>query len=77
MTQAGEHTWDLFIRYNRCPKCGYIFEDRKDFHYHAGYYEKELECLRCHHVFTEIKNVSLKLGPLIGEGEKIEMDWKE
>ncbi|CCB85241.1 MULTISPECIES: hypothetical protein [Parachlamydia] len=77
MTQKGEHTWDLVVRYHQCPKCGAIIENREDFKYRLGHYEKDLECPRCHHAFTLVKNVSLKMGPFIGEGGAVEVDWKE
>lgn len=77
MTQKGAHTWDIILQYHRCPKCGNIIESREDYQYILGKYQKEVECDRCHHVFTLIKNVKPTFGPLIGEPEPVEIDWKE
>lgn len=76
MTQKGIHTWDLIVHYHRCPKCGYIIESRKDYLYYQGEYQKQLECGRCHESFSVIKKSKPSFGPLIGEPEPIEMEWK-
>jgi DNA-directed RNA polymerase subunit RPC12/RpoP len=47
MTQKGNHTWDLYVGYYRCPKCGCIIEDRQMLK------EKEITCGRCNHHFVE------------------------
>jgi len=74
--QAGEHTWPLYVRYHRCPKCGAIIESREDFHYVLGQYQKDLECQRCQHAFTITKQVTPTFGPLIGEPQPPEFDWQ-
>lgn len=76
MTQKGEHTWDLYLRYHRCPNCGFIIETRKDFENRFGKYIKELICTRCHHKFTLTKREKPAFGPLIGEPQPIEFDWE-
>ena len=39
MTQKGSHTWDLHIRYYKCPKCELIVESRKK--------QPEIVCSHC------------------------------
>jgi uncharacterized C2H2 Zn-finger protein len=73
--QSGKHTWDLYIRYHKCPSCNYIIESREDYEYEMGKYIKHLECSRCKHEFTEVKEGSQTIGPLIGKPEKPEFDW--
>ncbi len=46
------HTWELYLRYNQCPKCGRIIECRKDV--------KEQKCPSCNHLFTVEKKKSTK-----------------
>lgn len=75
MTQKGEHTWDIVIRYHRCPKCGYIMENREDYHYRLGKYQKDLVCNRCGTAFTETKKARHTFGPLFGEGDHPEFTW--
>jgi rubredoxin len=77
MGQKGAHTWDLYLHYHRCPFCGLILESREDFHYILGQYKKDLECPRCKHSFTLVKNVQPALGPLIGEPQPPDIDWSE
>lgn len=77
MSQKGTHTWDLILQYHQCPKCGYIIESRKGYDYRLGKYQKDLECERCHHIFTVTKNTKPTFGPLIGEAQPVEVDWKE
>lgn len=69
MTQKGPHTWDLFIRYYRCPKCGWIIEDRQKSH------EKEIVCSRCNHSFTEKKLSKKSWVPIFSEPQQVEWDW--
>lgn len=76
MTQRGTHTWDLVLDYHRCPKCGNIVESRDKYQYQAGKYQKEIECDRCHHLFIAVKPTKLTFGPLIGDPEPPEMDWR-
>lgn len=76
MTQKGAHTWDLVVHYHRCPTCGFIIESRENYKYQLGKYIKQLECNRCHHYFTEIKQTTAKFGPLTGKPEPAEIDWK-
>lgn len=75
MPQKGNHTWDLIVQYHRCPKCGLIIESRNDYEYRLGKYEKDLECPRCKHLFTETKQRKPSFGPLIGEPQPKEVDW--
>ena len=76
MTQRGEHTWDLIITYHRCPKCGFILEDRHIYEYRNGGYYKDLECPRCHQKWEAKKPGRLTIGPFLGEPEPVEMDWE-
>lgn len=66
MTQKGEHTWDLVCDYQRCPKCGFIVENREEFHYELGSWIKEIHCDRCKNDFTVKDLRKLTFGPLIG-----------
>jgi DNA-directed RNA polymerase subunit RPC12/RpoP len=59
MTQEGTHTWDLYVHYYRCPKCGWIIEDRQMLE------KKEIICGRCNHHFYE------KTLP----SQEVEWDW--
>jgi len=77
MTQKGPHTWDINIQYHRCPKCGFILENRDNWQYRLGKYQKDLECPRCKQSFTVIKKTKPRFGPLIGEPQKAEFDWSE
>lgn len=76
MTQKGTHTWDLVIDYHLCPQCGNIIESREKYHYVLGKYQKEIDCDRCRHHFTTFKNSKPSFGPLIGEPQPPEMDWR-
>lgn len=75
MSQAGTHTWDLNWDYQRCPKCGYILENREKYIYRLGKYQKDLECPRCKQLFTVTKPTKPRLGPLIGDPQPTEVDW--
>jgi uncharacterized C2H2 Zn-finger protein len=77
MSQKGEHTWDLVIQYHRCPVCGYITESRENYTYRmGGKYQKDLECPRCHHLFTLTKLRKPSFGPLIGDPQPKEVSWE-
>lgn len=75
MTQKGEHTWDMWSEYHRCPECGLIFEDRQEYAYILGKYQKELSCPRCHGHFMHIRKREPVLGPLLGEPQPVETEW--
>jgi hypothetical protein len=77
VTQKGTHTWDLVIDYHRCPQCGNIIESRTSYHYVSGKYQKEVECERCQNRFMAIKPTKLTFGPLIGDPQPTEIDWRE
>ncbi len=64
--QHGDHTWDIIIKYHRCPKCGTIIEDRFDYEYRLGKYQKDLFCEVCEHHFTVTKPTRPAIGPLWG-----------
>lgn len=51
----GTHTWDIVVRYHRCPACGTILESRDDYTYRFGMYVKQLTCLHCGHAFTDTR----------------------
>lgn len=76
MPQKGEHTWDVIVHYHCCPRCGFVMENREDYEYRFGKYEKDLECERCHHQFTESKKVRPGFGPVFGEPTPVEWDWE-
>jgi rubredoxin len=76
MTQKGEHTWDLVIDYKRCPKCGFINEDRQEFQYQMGSWVKDVTCSRCEHTFEVKNNRKLTFGPLIGMPQPPEITWE-
>ena len=65
--QHGNHTWDIVIEYLRCPKCGYIIEDRDKYEKVLGQYQKKVGCQRCHHTFTATKERKPTFGPLLGD----------
>lgn len=67
----GNHTWDLILHYYRCPKCGYILENRDKFDAHFNRLQKELACLRCQHVFTVTKKIKPRFGPLLGHNPEV------
>jgi ribosomal protein S27AE len=77
MTQKGDHTWDLVIDYQRCPKCGMINESREGFHYEMGSWKKEIKCERCGDVFIVSDQRKPTFGPLIGNPEPPEVTWGE
>ncbi len=55
MTQAGSHTWDIYIAYHRCPHCGKIQESRSGFARQDGSLVKTLVCNDCKTKFQVIK----------------------
>jgi DNA-directed RNA polymerase subunit RPC12/RpoP len=69
MTQKGLHTWDMNLQYYRCPKCGYIIEDRQ------GGHNKEIICGRCSHHFSENKTHKKSYLPIFSDPQPIEWDW--
>lgn len=76
MEQKGSHTWKLYLRYHRCPKCGFIIESRDDFENRFGKYVKELSCSRCHQRFTISKDSKPTFGPFTGDPQPAEFDWE-
>jgi uncharacterized C2H2 Zn-finger protein len=53
--EKGTHTWDIFLRYHRCPQCGVIQENRQDYMDWFGKAVKQLECPSCGHRYTETR----------------------
>ena len=53
--KEGNHTFPLIIHYHACPKCGKINEHRSEFEERLGTQVKDLDCERCHHLFSVIK----------------------
>lgn len=76
MIQKGTHTWELYLYYHRCPKCGYIIESRQNFDDRFGKRVKELLCSRCQARFSVIKTERPTFGPFTGDRQPIEMDWE-
>lgn len=68
----GTHTWDLILHYYRCPKCGYIMENREKFEPRFHQLEKEMICLRCQHIFTVKKKTQPTFGPLLGHDSEVD-----
>jgi hypothetical protein len=62
----GTHTWDIHVHYYQCPKCGCVIENREDYQYRLGKYEKDLECSKCCHKFTVQKRTKPSFGPIFG-----------
>lgn len=75
MSQKGTHTWEISLHYYSCPKCGEILEDRQEYEYNEGQYQKQLECWRCREKFTVTKATHLRFGPLIGDPQPVEFMW--
>ncbi len=73
---AGNHNWDLTIKYHCCPKCESIFESRGAYEYRLGDMIKELTCPRCDFFFRTKKNIDIKIGPFFGKEEPKEIDWE-
>ncbi len=76
MSQKGKHTWDINITYHRCPKCGFVFEDREAYQYVLGKYVKNLECPRCGNRYTMENKRRSSIGPLFGEPGSPEVEWR-
>lgn len=70
------HTYPLHLSYERCPKCHYIFESRKDYEYRMGTYKKDLICPKCKESFKTLKKGSSPIGPIFGESPKPEFTWE-
>jgi hypothetical protein len=68
----GNHTWDLIQHYYRCPRCGYIMENRDKFEPRFHLLEKEISCLRCCHFFTVRKKTHPTFGPLLGSDPDVD-----
>jgi DNA-directed RNA polymerase subunit RPC12/RpoP len=62
---AGTHTYDIYLAYHGCPECGKIVESRAPYEYRMGVREKELQCPRCSHEWTERCKKKVSLGPLL------------
>jgi uncharacterized C2H2 Zn-finger protein len=68
----GNHTWDLVLHYDCCPKCGYVFENREKFERRFTVLEKELACPRCFHTYKMTKKPRAAFGPLLGNDPEID-----
>lgn len=75
MRKKGTHTFDIYLRYHRCPFCGFIFESRADYQSEFGHRVKDLICPRCSHEYRIKKNGLEPIGPLFGSPPKPEFDW--
>lgn len=69
--QHGTHTWDLNLHYYRCPRCGYVLENRDKFEKSFSQLSKELICLRCQFGFRLTKKPRPTFGPLLGHDPEI------
>ncbi|MFA6915643.1 MAG: hypothetical protein WC222_04545 [Parachlamydiales bacterium] len=64
----GNHTWDLYVRYVRCPQCGYILESRQR--------TADFTCPRCNSLFKDEKRKKQTFGPLLDDKHQpSEIDW--
>lgn len=63
----GNHTWDIIVDYYRCPKCGFIIENREKFENRLGKIQKDFTCPRCEHHFLVTKKKQATFGPLWGD----------
>lgn len=75
MRRKGDHTYDLYLTYHRCPKCGNIFESRSDYMYQMGKYVKNLECPKCKNSYFLERSRQPPIGPFFGANPKPEFDW--
>jgi len=75
MSQKGQHTWDISVHYHRCPKCGFIIEDRQEFQLKDGKWVKDVTCEECGEDLQFEKARKAKFGPLIGTPQPPEFDW--
>jgi len=75
MREKGNHTWDIFVHYHRCPHCGYITESRKDYESYEKEQKKEITCDRCQNNYTVTKAAQSGFGPLFGKSEHAEIHW--
>lgn len=67
----GNHTWDSILHYYRCPRCGYVIENRDKFELHFHRLEKNLLCSRCQHSFKITKKSKPAFGPLLGHNPEV------
>lgn len=69
--QHGNHTWDLVLHYYRCPKCGYILENRDKFEPYFNRLQKQVTCSRCQHLFIVTQKTKPRFGPLLGHDPEV------
>ena len=69
------HTWDLHLKYHRCPACGNILESRAPFENRFGKYVKDLQCDVCEKKFSVEQTQKPTFGPFTGEPTSVEVDW--
>jgi rubredoxin len=63
----GNHTWEFLLHYYRCPKCGYVIEDRNKYERRMRLLQKEVYCNRCQYEFTVTKKKMPTFGPLLSQ----------
>lgn len=67
----GNHTWDLNVHYYRCPRCGYIVENRDKFEPLFNSLLKDIVCKRCQYAFRVEKKIGPAFGPLLGHDPEV------
>ena len=69
------YTWETILEYIKCPKCGWILEDRQLYKSFFGKPYKQLQCLQCQHQWMVEKKKSQRFGPLFGEATPTTVEW--
>jgi hypothetical protein len=59
------------LHYYRCPRCGYIVENRDKFERRFARLHKDVACGRCSYAFRVEKRRPASFGPLLGHDPEV------